>query len=109
MVGGGRGSPRKFAGAPYSISTVRQLLRQRCDARGFTPLPIEIIARRKAAPAFEPQKVSRRTAPPPPPDAAWWGGSRLTEKICRGPIFHFNRQTIVATALRCARFHAAAN
>jgi hypothetical protein len=42
---GGRGSPRKFAGAPFSISTVRQLLRQRCDARGFKPLPIEIIAR----------------------------------------------------------------
>jgi hypothetical protein len=57
--GGVRGSPRKFA-APFSISTVRQLLRQRCDARGFTPLPIEIIARQKVSPAFEPQKVSGR-------------------------------------------------
>ena len=32
------------------------------------------------------------------------GGSRLTQKICRDPIFHFKRQTIVATALRCAPF-----
>ena len=62
MVGGSR-LTRKFAGAPFSISSVRQLLRQRCDARGFKPLPIEIIARQKVAPAFEPQKVSGRTAP----------------------------------------------
>jgi hypothetical protein len=34
------------------------VLRQRCDARGFTLLPIENIARRKVAPAFEPQKLS---------------------------------------------------
>ena len=34
------------------------------------------------------------------------GGSRLTQKFGRGPIFHFNRQTIVATALRCAGFKA---
>jgi hypothetical protein len=51
---GGRCEPEKLAGAPFSISTVRQLLRQRCDARGFTPLLIEIIARQKVAPAFEP-------------------------------------------------------
>ena len=61
--GGGRGSPKKSAGAPFSISSVRQLLRQRCDARGFTLRLIEIIARRKVAPAFEPQKVSGRTLP----------------------------------------------
>jgi hypothetical protein len=39
------------------------MLRWRCDARSLRPLPIEIIARRKVALAFEPQKVSRRTAP----------------------------------------------
>ena len=50
---GGCSSP-KIAG-PCSA---RHVLRQRCDARGFRPLPIEIIARRKVAPAFEPQKLS---------------------------------------------------
>jgi hypothetical protein len=61
MVGGGCGSPRKFAGAPnVSVSNV---LRQRCDARGFNPLPIEILARRKVAPTFEPQKGARKNAP----------------------------------------------
>ena len=29
------------------------MLRWRCDARVFRPLPIEIIARQKVAPAFE--------------------------------------------------------
>jgi hypothetical protein len=33
------------------------LLRRRCDARGFKPLPIEIIAKRKVALAFEPQRT----------------------------------------------------
>ena len=61
-VGGRCGSP-KTAGAPFSIQSEKQLLRQRCDARGFKPLPIEIIARRKVAPAFEPQKASGRGAP----------------------------------------------
>jgi hypothetical protein len=51
----------------------------------------------------------RSLGTPPPPRTPHGGGSRLTEKICRGPIFHFNRQTIVATALRCARFQAAAD
>ena len=41
----------------------RPLLRQCCDARGFTPPPIEILARRKVAPAFEPQKASGRGTP----------------------------------------------
>jgi hypothetical protein len=31
------------------------MLRERCDARVFKPLLIEIIARQKVAPAFEPQ------------------------------------------------------
>ena len=31
--------------------------------RGFNPLPIEIIARQKVAPAFEPHKASGRGAP----------------------------------------------
>jgi hypothetical protein len=58
MVGGAR-LTEKFTGASFSISSVRQLLRQRCDARGFKPLLIEIIAREKVAPAFEPQNRSR--------------------------------------------------
>jgi hypothetical protein len=55
---------QKFAGTPFSI-TVRQLLRQGCDARVFKPLLLEIAARQKAAPAFEPQKivVGGRTGP----------------------------------------------
>jgi hypothetical protein len=39
------------------------MLRWRCDARVFEPLLIEIIARQKVAPAFEPQKVSGRGPP----------------------------------------------
>jgi hypothetical protein len=62
MVGGLRFS-QKFGRAPFSISSVRQLLRPRCDARLLKPLPIEIIARQKVSPAFEPQNVSGRTAP----------------------------------------------
>jgi hypothetical protein len=58
----GARSPRKFAGAP--TSSVSNVLRQRCDARGFTPLPIEIIAARKVAPAFEPRNCRGRTAGP---------------------------------------------
>jgi hypothetical protein len=57
MVGGFYASPEKTAGGPFSISSVRQVLRQRCDARGFTPLPIEIIAGQKVAPTFESQKI----------------------------------------------------
>ena len=58
MVGGVLRFAKKIAGAPFSISSVRQLLRRRCDARVFKPLLIEIIARQKVAPAFEPQKFS---------------------------------------------------
>jgi hypothetical protein len=39
------------------------MLRWRCDARVFRPLLIEIIARQKVAPAFEPQEESGRMAP----------------------------------------------
>ena len=63
MVGGLQFA-RKFAGAPFSISSVKnRLLRQRCDARDFTPLPIEILARRKVTPAFEPQRHRRAGSP----------------------------------------------
>jgi hypothetical protein len=63
MVGGSR-QTQKFARPPFSISGVgKQLLRQGCDARGFKPLPIEIIARRRVAPTFEPQKGERKNAP----------------------------------------------
>jgi hypothetical protein len=59
---GGCSSPEKFAGAPYQASE-SHVLRQRCDACGFTLLPIEIIARRKVAPAFEPQRDRRAGSP----------------------------------------------
>jgi hypothetical protein len=39
------------------------VLRQRCDARGFTLLRIENIARQKVAPAFEPQRDRRAGSP----------------------------------------------
>jgi hypothetical protein len=39
------------------------VLRQRCDARGFTLPPIENIARRKVAPAFE-LRIDRRAGSP---------------------------------------------
>ena len=39
------------------------MLRWRCDARVFRPLPIEIIARQKVASAFEPQKGERKDGP----------------------------------------------
>ena len=40
------------------------MLRRRCDARVLRPLPIEIIARQKVAPAFEPQKLPRMDGRP---------------------------------------------
>jgi hypothetical protein len=57
MVGGVAARQKNFAGAPYQASE-GNVLRQRCDARGFKPLRIEIRARRKVAPAFEPQNLS---------------------------------------------------
>jgi hypothetical protein len=56
MVGGSQFSQKSLPEAPYQAS--EGVLRQRCDARGFKPLPIEIIARRKVASAFEPQNLS---------------------------------------------------
>src|SRR3984957_768639 len=106
MVGGALRFARKFAGAPFSVSSVRkQSLRQRCDARGFKPLPIEIIAQRRVTPALSPKigmhgwlellttidKKGSRDWTPPPPDTPWWGGRGSPRKICRGPIFHFKR------------------
>jgi hypothetical protein len=41
----------QWSGAKQSVRN--QMLRQRYDARGFKPPPIEIIARRKVARAFE--------------------------------------------------------
>jgi hypothetical protein len=83
MVGGSR-LTGIICRAPLQVSE-GNVLRQRCDARGVKPLPIEIIARQKVAPAFEPQKVSRRTAPPAP-GRRMVGGSRLTGIICRAPL-----------------------
>jgi hypothetical protein len=65
MVGGVSGLPTKFAGAPYQASE-GNVLRQRCDARGFTLPPIEIIARRKVAPAFEATEGERKNGPSTP-------------------------------------------
>ena len=64
------------------------MLRWRCDAWVFKPLLIEIIARRKVAPAFEPQKVSGRMAPPRP--RTHQGGGRCgSPNNLPGPHFPF--------------------
>ena len=79
------GSPRKTAGAPFSISSVRQLLRQRCDARGFPRSTIEVIAREKAAPAFEWLLRRRRDGARAPfslGDDLW----PRRAQGCRGPV-----------------------
>jgi hypothetical protein len=56
--------PKIFAGAPNQASE-GNVLRQRCDARGFQRSTIEIIARRRVAPAFEATEGERRKGPPP--------------------------------------------
>jgi hypothetical protein len=58
MVGGAANQKICRLHLPFQASE-----NKRCDAWVFKPLLIEIIARQKVAPAFEPQKVSRRTAP----------------------------------------------
>ena len=58
---GGSRLTRKFASP--SSRFARKLLRQRCDTRGFNLFPIETVARRMVAPAFEPEKASGRRAP----------------------------------------------
>jgi hypothetical protein len=64
VIVGGVAVQQKICRAPFSISSVKnRLLRQRCDARDFTPLPIEILARRKVTPAFEPQRDRRAGSP----------------------------------------------
>ena len=59
---GGTVGQEELARAPHQASE-GNVLRQRCDARLFKPLPIEIIARRKVTPAFEPQNPSGRGTP----------------------------------------------
>jgi hypothetical protein len=51
-------SREDLRGPNFHFRRQTQLLRRSCDASGFKLLPIEIIAKRKAAPAFEPQKLS---------------------------------------------------
>ena len=51
------------------------MLRQRCDARGFTLLPIENIARRKVAPAFVPMVATRDAT------GAFLDGSKVTGSV----------------------------
>ncbi len=49
---------------PFTVSRDRkQLLRQRCDVHGSSRAQIEIIARRKVAPAFEPKKLGWADGP----------------------------------------------
>jgi hypothetical protein len=54
---GGRREPEKFADFISRFNIGKAKLRQRCDGGVLTPPPIEIIARRKVAPAFEPKKL----------------------------------------------------
>jgi hypothetical protein len=54
---GGLAVRQKICRGPKSTSE-SNVLRRRCDARGFKRLPIEIIAKRRVGPAFEPQNLS---------------------------------------------------
>ena len=61
---------------------------------------------------YEREIASSKPSPPPPGHTMVGGVAVEPGKFCRGPIFHRfkrNRRHCVATALRCARFHAAAN
>jgi hypothetical protein len=79
-----------YLGRPRSPWRVQQLGRrhsrmiQRCTVVQFQPV--------------------RSLAIPPAPGHTRVGGFAVRQIICRGSIFHFNRQTVVATALRCAEF-----
>jgi hypothetical protein len=77
-MAGGVALTQSICRGRISISSVSKLLRQRCDGRGFTPMPIEIIARLKVSLTLEPKQVSGRTPP---------GTSRflavLNEMTCR--------------------------
>jgi hypothetical protein len=61
MVGGSRPT-RKFVSRIFHFrrrkKNVAMALRWRCDARVCMPLLIEILARQKVGPPFEPQKFS---------------------------------------------------
>ena len=59
---GGLAVCQQYLPGPQLQASEGNMLRQRCDARGFTPLPIENIARRKVAPAFE--ATGRRAGSP---------------------------------------------
>ena len=60
MVGGLRFA-RKFAGPHFPFQSWDNVATAlRCS--GFKPLPIEIIARRKVAPAFDPQSADGRVS-----------------------------------------------
>jgi hypothetical protein len=102
MVGGVNGLPTIFAGAPPQASE-SNVLRQRCDARGFTLLPIENIARQKVAPAFESGRMGPR-----PPDTPGWGGAAY-HKICQPHLPFQALEKQVARALRRGAFQAAAD
>jgi hypothetical protein len=59
---------------------LKQLLQRRCDARGFGPLPIEIIAKRKVALAFE---QARDRAPEPPMQFSVWRMAKSLALVTR--------------------------
>jgi hypothetical protein len=62
MVGGSRPT-RKFVSRIFHLGVGKRMLRWRCDARVCMPLLIEILARQKVAPAFEPQKGEQKDGP----------------------------------------------
>jgi hypothetical protein len=60
---GGRGQPENLSAASSISGVGKRMLRWRCDARVCMPLLIEILARQKVAPAFEPQKGEQKDGP----------------------------------------------
>jgi hypothetical protein len=63
MVGGCVSAKNICRGPLFQSATKQQSLRQRCDAPGFEPLPIEIIAERKVALALSHREIGERAAP----------------------------------------------
>ena len=68
-LGWGGAANSKFAGPLFHFATENNCCDRVAMVRGFSSLALETIARRKVAPAFKSQKVSRRTAPTSP--ASW--------------------------------------
>ena len=119
---GGVAANLKICRAPFPVSGDRQHCCDSVATRAVSRRSRLKSLRDKRWRRLEPEKASRRGprlsqrrraegGPPRPWDAAWWGGLAVCQtNICRGafPIYSVGKQ-YVATALRCARFHAAAN